>query len=130
MATVGAMFNGGELSDFMAESGTRWTGSPAAVHATVATINRTPVEAAAAAFALLMPPGSKRAFLYQYRGMLIARCPWASDRARLDRFMASVQTSLTTDSITWNHVGELAQEAFRGVATGRYSLKALRGLPW
>jgi len=71
---------------------------------------------------------TKTAFLEEYRRRL-AMLPWAADPDKLTRFMASVETTITTERAPWNHDSDLARQAFRAIGCkGAYTRKALRAL--
>ncbi len=72
---------------------------------------------------------TRAAFLAAYREAL-AVYPWAADAARLARFLASCDATLSTDRATWNHDGDAVVAAWRAIGgKGRPTLKALRALP-
>ena len=73
---------------------------------------------------------SKNDFLAAYRNELIARYTWASDSARLDRFMESVRITIMTAATTWNHEGDAEVAAWLTVPgkKGKPTLKGLRAL--
>jgi hypothetical protein len=73
---------------------------------------------------------TKSQFLTDYRAALIARCDWALDPARLERFMQSVERTVRTESAPWNHHSDIALSVLRAVGfKGKLTLKALRALP-
>jgi hypothetical protein len=74
---------------------------------------------------------TRSAFLTAYRGRLVALYAWAQDTAKLDRFMASVEQTLSTKRATWNHSGQAVTDAWYAIGGGKGipSLKALRALP-
>jgi hypothetical protein len=73
---------------------------------------------------------TKAKFLADYRAALIARCDWALEPARLERFMQSVERTVRTQGNTWNHDSDIATQVLRAVGfKGKLTLKALRALP-
>lgn len=73
---------------------------------------------------------TKSAFLTTYRAELLARYPWARDVAKLDRFMASVERTITTLAQPWNKDGTATVAAWRAIGgKGEPTYKALRALP-
>lgn len=73
---------------------------------------------------------NRTAFLTAYRAALLSRFAWAQDTAKLDKFMASVQTTVSTSAATWNHDGDAVTAAWRSIGgKGKPTLKALRALP-
>lgn len=73
---------------------------------------------------------NRQSFISTYRAELIARFPWAQDADKLQRFMASVETTISTSAATWNHDGEAVTAAWRAIGgKGKPTLKALRALP-
>lgn len=69
-------------------------------------------------------------FLEVYRALLVARYAWAADAAKLDKYMASVEETISTTRSTWNHVGDAVTEAWQALGhTSKPTLKALRALP-
>ena len=73
---------------------------------------------------------TKTAFLTAYRDLLIAEQEWARNNpARLVAFMQSVERTITTPAMPWNHNSPIAKRALRRIGCKeRYSLKALRAL--
>ena len=72
---------------------------------------------------------TKTMFLARYKAHLLAMFPWAQNAEKLARFMASVETTITTESNPWNHDGEAVKAAWRDIGgKGKPTLKALRGL--
>lgn len=72
---------------------------------------------------------TKAQFLTNYRAELIARYSWAADTAKLDRFMASCDETISSPRAKWNHDGEAVTAAWRSIGgKGRPTLKALRAL--
>lgn len=72
---------------------------------------------------------TKQNFLTAYKVELIARYPWASDSAKLERFMNSVSETLNGAN-TWNHSGEAVTAAWATIGgKGKPSKTALRTLP-
>lgn len=72
---------------------------------------------------------TRTAFLAAYRADLWVRYAWAQDTARLDRFMASVERTISTKAKTWNHDGEAVTAAWRRIGgKGKPTLTALRAL--
>lgn len=72
---------------------------------------------------------TRQAFLKAYRADLWARYVWAQDSERLDRFMASVERTISTKATTWNHDGESITAAWRRIGgKGKPTLKGLRDL--
>lgn len=73
---------------------------------------------------------NRKAFLAAYRADLWVRYVWAQDTAKLDRFMASAERTISTKATTWNHDSESVRAAWRRIGgKGKPSLKALRALP-
>jgi hypothetical protein len=73
---------------------------------------------------------TRQAFLREYRADLCARYDWAYGDERLDRFMASVERTISTKAKTWNHTGEAVTAAWRSIGgKGKPTLIALRALP-
>lgn len=73
---------------------------------------------------------NKQTFLTNYRAELVARYLWAQDSAKLDKFMASCETTITSGAATWNHDGDAVTAAWRSVGgKGKPTLKGLRALP-
>jgi hypothetical protein len=73
---------------------------------------------------------TKTAFLQAYRSELEVRYDWAGDNTKLDRFMSSVETTITTTTSTWNYDGDAVTSAWRKIGCkGKPTLKALRALP-
>ena len=73
---------------------------------------------------------TKAAWLAAYRARLEVY-GWAREPEKLERFMASVRETITTDRATWNHSSsDMGREAWRDVGCkGKMTLKALRALP-
>ena len=73
---------------------------------------------------------NRNSFLVAYRSELVARFAWAQDMGKLDRFMASCETTISTPAATWNHDGDAVIAAWKSIGgKGRPTLKALRALP-
>lgn len=73
---------------------------------------------------------NRTAFLATYRTELLARFAWAQDAAKLDRFMASCEVTISTSAATWNHDGDAVTASWRSIGgKGKPTLKALRALP-
>lgn len=73
---------------------------------------------------------TKAAFLAEYRVALLGAYDWARDGDKLDRFMASVERTITTEAKTWNHDSPVAARAWRTIGgKGKVTLKGLRALP-
>jgi hypothetical protein len=73
---------------------------------------------------------TKKQFLTAYRADLYVRYDWAKDTAKLDRFMSSVERTITTVANTWNHDSDSARAVWRRAGLpGKPTLKALRALP-
>lgn len=71
---------------------------------------------------------TKQEFLNAYKADLVKRYTWASDTAKLDKFMASCVATLN-GALSWNHDGEAVTAAWRAIGgKGKPSLKALRAL--
>lgn len=74
---------------------------------------------------------TKTQFLAEYRAALLASpdMQWAQDQAKLDKFMASVETTVRTEANTWNIDSPIARAVWRRLGgQGRMSYKALRAL--
>lgn len=72
---------------------------------------------------------TKEKFLTNYRDEIMSRYEWAYDVDKLDRFMASVRRTITTQAKTWNHDGDAVMAAWRSVGgKGKPTLKGLRAL--
>jgi hypothetical protein len=72
---------------------------------------------------------TKTAFLAAYRAKIVANYPWASDSAKLDRFMAAVETTIRTEQKPWSIVGAATTEAWQEIGgAGKPTYKALRAL--
>lgn len=72
---------------------------------------------------------TRNSFLVAYRSELVARFAWAQDIERLDRFMASCETTISSSAATWNHDGEAVVAAWKSIGgKGKPTLKALRQL--
>lgn len=72
---------------------------------------------------------TKENFLAAYRAAIVAAYPWAADPARLEKFMASVRTTLYTEVNTWNKDSEVARKVWRDIGMfGPMTYKALKGL--
>jgi hypothetical protein len=72
---------------------------------------------------------TKAAFLTRYREELIHRYSWAQDADRLERYMESVQRSITGPTATWVADGEALVAVWRAMGNkGKPTLKALRAL--
>ena len=78
-----------------------------------------------------MSTATRTAFLAAYRTTLLDTYGWAADTAKLDKFMASVATTVNTPSTTANLTDSpAAQAAFKAIGCkGRLTYKALRALP-
>lgn len=73
---------------------------------------------------------NRQSFMSTYRNELIARYPWAQDEAKLEKFMNSCATTISTLSATWNHDGDAVIAAWRAIGgKGKPTLKGLRALP-
>lgn len=73
---------------------------------------------------------TRQKFLAEYRFVVLREHEWAKDEAKLDRFMASVERTISTTAKTWVHDTPTVQRAWRSLGMeGRASLKALRALP-
>lgn len=74
--------------------------------------------------------GNRKQFVAAVRGEITARYPWATDAAKLERFMAAVVKTLTTECNAVSLDGEAFRAAWRHVGgKGRPTYKALRALP-
>ena len=72
---------------------------------------------------------TKVRFVERYETELRQRYPWAADTAKLERFMASVWETLTTERAPWNHDGEAVVAAWKAVGgKGKPTRKMLRSL--
>jgi hypothetical protein len=74
---------------------------------------------------------TKDDFLTAYRAGVVARygSVWAHGE-RLEKFMASVHTTLFTDANTWNKDSEVARAVWKSIGCkGPMTYKALKGLP-
>ena len=72
---------------------------------------------------------TKTKFLTLYRAELVARYSWASDTAKLDRFMQSVSDTIHGSVNTWNNDGEAVISAWKQIGgKGKPTYKALRAL--
>lgn len=72
---------------------------------------------------------TKMDFLLAYEREVIARYDWATDKAKLERFMASVANTITGGVATWNHQGPAVSAAWHAIGgTGKVTLAALRSL--
>ena len=73
---------------------------------------------------------TKTAFIEAYRAALLALYPWAQDPVRLDRFMASVRTTLDGGN-SFSRNGEAFEAACRaiGIAPWKVTLKFLHSMP-
>lgn len=72
---------------------------------------------------------TKTAFIEAYKRELITQYPWASDQAKMTRFMEGVRDTLAGVSTRWNHVGEASNAAWRAIGqSGKPSLVKLRAL--
>lgn len=68
-------------------------------------------------------------FLAALRERLEVTYDWASDTAKLERFMESVDKTLDGAN-TWNHSGKATTKAWRQIGgTKRPTLRDLRALP-
>ncbi len=75
---------------------------------------------------------TRELFLAAYRKELLNRCDWArADAARLNRFMASVETTLSNTKMpTWICDGPAVDAAWLAVGgLGKPSIKKLAALP-
>jgi hypothetical protein len=71
---------------------------------------------------------TRELFLTAYRKQLLHRYTWAADATKLDRFMQSVQETLSGGN-TWNHDGEAVTTAWKVIGgKGKPTKKALRAL--
>lgn len=70
-------------------------------------------------------------FIRQYgRELILKGYAWTHDAVKLERFLASVLTTLETDHNTWDHNGDAVTAAWRALGgKGKPTLKALRALP-
>lgn len=79
---------------------------------------------------------TKKQFLAAYREALATHADplfaWAKDEAKLDRFMRSVEETITSQSARWNHDSPVARSVFCKLTSRpsrEYSRTALRNLP-
>jgi hypothetical protein len=73
---------------------------------------------------------NRTAFLIAYRARLVAFYAWASDTAKLDKFMAACTLTISTARNEWNHDGDAVTAAWHAIGgKGKPTLKALRSLP-
>ena len=71
---------------------------------------------------------TKNDFIAAYRAELLANYQWATDTAKLDRFMTVVADTLAGAN-TWNHNGIAVTAAWRTIGgKGTPTKKALRAL--
>lgn len=74
---------------------------------------------------------TRATFLAAYRSEVVERYGngWAADAARLERFMAAVEQTISTDKAPWAFSGAATTAAWRAIGgKGKPTLKALRGL--
>lgn len=72
---------------------------------------------------------NRQAFLKAYRAELIARYPWADNVDQLNKFMASVERTVSSSANTWHYVGDATIAAWRTIGgKGRPTLTGLRSL--
>ena len=73
---------------------------------------------------------TKKEFLEEYSKQLKSRYTWAADEAKLDRFMKSVEATITIPKTnTWNANGEAVTAAWKAIGgQGIPSLLKLRNL--
>lgn len=79
---------------------------------------------------------TKKLFVEKYKQLLPQAYPWATDNVRLEKFMASVCSTIGTaytgpytgDVGVWNFDSKVARAITKGHIK-RYTLKALRSLP-
>lgn len=75
-------------------------------------------------------PPTKAQFLAAYRKRLEHSTAWGEDTAMMDRFMLSVQKSITTEATTWACSGEHLKAVWKELGCkGKPTYKALRALP-
>jgi len=73
---------------------------------------------------------TKGQFIKAYRAHVVASYPWAADEAKLDRFMASVTVTLSTERATWAWSSKGTKEVWKAIGCkGPVTLKGLRALP-
>jgi len=71
-------------------------------------------------------------YMAEYRELLILCADWAKDSAKLDRYMAAVQTTANQyrGGGSWHCSGVIAETAWANIGgKGRLSLAKLRALP-
>ena len=72
----------------------------------------------------------KFTFLAAYRAAIINAYAWATDTAKFDRFMRSVEVTITTTEATWIHDSPVVTAVWKSLGgKGKPTLKALRSLP-
>lgn len=73
---------------------------------------------------------TKQQFLCAYRNHIIASYAWASDEAKLNRFLESVEATIKTTQAPWDFHGAAVKKAWHNIGgKGSPTLKALRALP-
>lgn len=73
---------------------------------------------------------NRKTFLATYRAELLASYDWSKDPAKLDRYMASVEATVSGEAKTWNASGPSLDSAWRKIGgKGKPTLKALRAMP-
>lgn len=72
---------------------------------------------------------SKEKFIELYKIELLKMYDWAKDEKKLERFLANVKITISTNTAPWNHTGEAVNAAWKAMGgKGKPTLKALRAL--